>query len=350
MKSATVLSCLPLIVLLAACDREAPRERQPPVAEAPAQPPRTAALTPEAINDAAYEAPTEAQEALEEAAASASMARAQVLLDRAGFSPGVTDGRYGENVRQAIAAYQRENDMTVDGRLTQEVWDRLVAGSSQPAVTRYVVTAEDVAGPFTPSIPEGLEAQAELDGLGFTSAAELLSERFHMDEDFLRDMNPNADFSRAGTEIFVTNPRRPAIVGEVARIEVDRDEKAVKAFAEDGTLLAFYPATIGSQEQPTPEGRMTVNGVARNPTYTYDPSRVSYAGDRITRRLVVPAGPNNPVGLVWIDLSRETYGIHGTPDPDVVGKNASNGCVRLTNWDVQHLAAAVRPGVVVEFV
>ncbi|WP_296820389.1 L,D-transpeptidase [Brevundimonas sp.] len=348
MKSASVLSCLPLVVLLTACDREAPpREPEAPATETSVLSPRPV-VSPEAINASGYEAPPDGN--LAEQTASASLARAQVLLDRAGFSPGVTDGRYGENVRQAIAAFQRENGMTVDGRLSREVWDRLVAGSPQDAVSRYVLTTEDVAGPFTPNIPEGLEAQAGLERLGYTSAAELVAERFHMDEQFLREMNPNADFSRAGTEIFVTNPRRPQIATEVARIEVDRDEKAVKAFAEDGTLLAFYPATIGSQEQPTPEGRMTVNGVARDPTYTYDPRRVSYAGDRITRRLTIPAGPNNPVGLVWIDLSRDTYGIHGTPNPDIVGKNASNGCVRLTNWDAQHLAAAVRPGVVVEFV
>ena len=348
MKSAFALSCLPLVALLAACDRETPTpEPQPPAADGPARP-APATVTPEAINGAGYETPPEGE--LAEHSATPGMARAQVLLDRAGFSPGVTDGRYGENVRQAIAAFQREHDMTVDGRLTQQVWDRLVAGSPQDVVSRYVLTQDDVDGPFTRTIPDGLQAQAELDRLGYTSAAELVAERFHMDEQFLRELNPGVDFSRAGQEIVVTNPRRPEISGEVARIEVDRDEKAVKAFAEDGTLLAFYPATIGSTEQPSPSGRMTVNGVARDPTYTYDPSRVSYAGDAINRRLTIPPGPNNPVGLVWIDLSRDTYGIHGTPDPAEIGKTASSGCVRLTNWDVQHLAAAVRPGVVVEFV
>lgn len=348
MKSAYLSACLPAALLLGACDREAPaREPAPPPApERPAPPP--AAMTAEAIETATYAAPPEGETALEQPMPA--VARIQVLLDRAGFSPGVTDGRFGENVRQAIAAWQRAQGLTVDGRLTQEVWNGLTTTASGSLVARYTLTAEDVSGPFTPDIPQDLAAQAELDRLGYASAAEMLAERFHMDEEFLRDLNPGADFSRAGTEIVVTQPRRPAIQGEVARIEVDRDEKAVKAFAEDGTLLAFYPATIGSTEQPTPSGRMTVNGVARDPTYTYDPRRVSYAGDRITRRLTIAPGPNNPVGLVWIDLSRETYGIHGTPDPDIVGKNASNGCVRLTNWDVQHLAAAVRPGVEVVFV
>ena len=348
MKYAAPLSLF-LALTVGGCDaaRPPPRETAPPPAPESGRPVATGSVTPQEVNAAAWQAPPETEP---EQTVVAAVARAQVLLDRAGFSPGVTDGRFGENVRQAIAEYQRQNGLEVDGELTQAVFDRLVSGSSADVVSRYVLTAEDVAGPFTPSIPRGLAEQASLDALGYRSASELLAERFHMDEQFLLALNPGVNFAQAGTEIYITNPRRAPIQGEVARIEVDAGEKAVRAYAEDGTLLAFYPATIGSSENPSPDGAMTVNGVARNPTYTYDPSRLDYANDTVNRRLVIAAGPNNPVGAIWIDLSRDTYGIHGTPNPDIVGKNASNGCVRLTNWDVAHLAAAVRPGVEVEFV
>lgn len=348
MKYAAALSIF-VALTVGACDAEGPppREPAPPPVPESGRPAASGTVTPQEVNAATWQAPpaTEAEQTVV-----AAVARAQVLLDRAGFSPGVTDGRFGENVRQAIAEYQRQNDLEVDGELTQALFDRLVSGSTADVVSRYVLTGEDVAGPFTPSIPRGLAEQANLDALGYRSASELLAERFHMDEQFLLALNPGANFAQAGTEIYITNPRRAAIEGEVARIEVDAGEKAVRAYAEDGTLLAFYPATIGSSENPSPDGAMTVNGVARNPTYTYDPSRLDYANDTVNRRLVIAAGPNNPVGAIWIDLSRDTYGIHGTPNPDIVGKNASNGCVRLTNWDVAHLAAAVRPGVEVEFV
>lgn len=349
MRTAAVLSIILALPAMTACGdaEQAPPPAEPPATAETARPPATGSATAEEINAAVWQAPPETDA---EQTVVAAVARAQVLLDRAGFSPGVTDGRFGENVRQAISEYQRQNDLTVDGQLSQALFDHLVAGSTADVVSRYVLTAEDVAGPFTPAIPRGLAEQANLDALGYRSASELLAERFHMDEQFLLALNPGADFSQAGTEIYITNPRRAAIQGEVARIEVDAGEKAVRAYAEDGTLLAFYPATIGSSENPSPDGAMTVNGVARNPTYTYDPSRLDYANDTVNRRLVIAAGPNNPVGAIWIDLSRDTYGIHGTPNPDIVGKNASNGCVRLTNWDVAHLAAAVRPGVEVEFV
>lgn len=348
MKYAAPLSLF-VALTVAACDAERPptREAAPPPAPESGRPVATGSVTPQQVNSATWQAPPETEP---EQTVVAAVARAQVLLDRAGFSPGVTDGRFGENVRQAIAEYQRQNGLEVDGELTQALFDRLVSASPADVVSRYVLTAEDVAGPFTPAIPRGLAEQASLDALGYRSASELLAERFHMDEQFLLALNPGVNFTQAGTEIYITNPRRTPIQGEVARIEVDAGEKAVRAYAEDGTLLAFYPATIGSSENPSPDGAMTVNGVARNPTYTYDPSRLDYANDTVNRRLVIAAGPNNPVGAIWIDLSRDTYGIHGTPNPDIVGKNASNGCVRLTNWDVAHLAAAVRPGVEVEFV
>lgn len=281
---------------------------------------------------------------------SAVLLRAQVLLDRAGFSPGVIDARHGENVRQALAAFQEARGLPRDGTLNPATWAALQAVGGPSVVGRYIITQADLIGPFISGVPDGLVAQANLTALSYTSAAELIAERFHMDEDLLRAMNPGVNFDGAGQEILVANPARPALAANVARIEVDAGEKAIRAYDAAGVLLAFYPATIGSSEQPSPTGSMKVNGVARHPTYTYDPRRLDYARGKITRRLVVAAGPNNPVGAVWIDLSKPTYGIHGTPNPDVIGKSQSNGCVRLTNWDVLALALGVKPGVKVTFV
>jgi lipoprotein-anchoring transpeptidase ErfK/SrfK len=276
------------------------------------------------------------------------MVRAQILLDRTRFSPGIIDGLGGENTRQAIAAFERANDLPVDGALDAAVFQRLASGDGGPVLMDYTITAADVAGPFIGTVPEDIEAMARLETVGYADAREALAEKFHMSEALLDALNPGADFTRAGQAIVVAAIGPNELQGEVARIVVDKAENSVRAFAADGELLAFYPATIGSGEMPSPSGSHTVKVVAPRPNYTYDPSRVSY-GDG-GGKVVVPPGPNNPVGSMWIGLSRDTYGIHGTGDPATIGKTASSGCVRLTNWDVEQLASGVKPGVVVEFV
>lgn len=359
------LTAVALALLAMGCsDRDRDRPAPDP---APAQAPRPAPnITAEAINAAVFtppqSAPATAPPARTDNAGEApdvdadadtpdapdpAIARLQIMLDRTRFSPGVIDGYYGENVRLALAAFAEAEDIPFEGELTQTLWDSLVQRTSGPAIVAYTLTEADVRGPFTASIPESMEAKARLDRLGYTSAAEAVAERFHMDEDLLRALNPQADFSRAGTTIQVAAPQPTALNAEVARIVINKAESSVRAYDASGRLLAFYPATIGSSALPSPSGSMTVKGVAPAPTYTYDPSRLSYAeGGEV---LTIAAGPNNPVGSRWIDLSRETYGIHGTPDPSLVGKTASHGCVRLTNWDVEELADAVAPGVRVEF-
>ncbi|MFN3932982.1 MAG: L,D-transpeptidase [Brevundimonas sp.] len=275
------------------------------------------------------------------------MARAQILLDRTRFSPGIVDGLGGENTRQAIAAFEEAHDLEVDGELDAEVFQRLASGDSRKVLTDYTITEADTAGPFIGKLPEDIADMGELETVGYADAREALAEKFHMSEALLDALNPGVDFARAGQTIVVAAPGPNELQGEVARIVIDKAENSLRAFDADGTLLAFYPATIGSGEMPSPSGSHTVRAIAPEPNYTYDPSRVSYGegGDKV----VVPPGPNNPVGSVWIDLSRDTYGIHGTPEPAEIGKTASSGCVRLTNWDAEQLAGAVKPGVEVRF-
>ncbi len=271
---------------------------------------------------------------------------AQVLLDRANFSPGVIDGIMGGNTTQAIRAYQRANDLDVDGELDEEVLRHLTDSHSGDVFRTYTISQDDVDEQFV-DVPSGMEAMAELERVGSETSEEMLAERFHMDLDFLKALNPDADFGSAGTEIVVIDAGENRLDKPVTRIEVDKGEDAVRAYAEDGTLLARYPATVGSRSFPSPSGSMEVRAVAPEATYHFDPEGRDWGPDE---QLTIPAGPNNPVGGIWIDLSKDGYGIHGSPDPQLIGKTASHGCVRLTNWDAKELAEAVSQGTTVEFV
>jgi lipoprotein-anchoring transpeptidase ErfK/SrfK len=273
----------------------------------------------------------------------AGLVRIQVLLDRAHFSPGVIDGYDGENVRKAVSAYQSAHDLPVNGLADDALLTRLEQADASPALVAYVVTAEDIAGPFV-DVPSGLEAMSRLERVGYESAAEAIAEKFHMDEDLLRTLNPGVDFATAGAEIVIANGGGE-LTTPVASVVVDIDEGAVRAFDAENQLVAYYPATIGSGDAPAPVGDHTVRGVAFDPTYRYDPSRLPTFGQRDHGALDIAAGPNNPVGAVWIALSAETYGIHGAPNPSQVSKTQSHGCIRLTNWDATELGHAVQVGV-----
>jgi lipoprotein-anchoring transpeptidase ErfK/SrfK len=281
------------------------------------------------------------------------LVKAQVLLDRSGFSPGVIDGRDGDNLRKALAAFARDRGLKEDGEFNQELWAKLAETSSEPVLTEYAITNEDVKGPFAPKIPARMEDMAKLDRLAYRSPQELLAEKFHTSEDLLKALNPGKRLDEAGTRMTVPNVRAgSADKGEkrtVARIEIAKDARALKALDKSGKLIAFYPASIGSADKPAPSGEHTVRSVAENPTYTYDPD-FKFKGVKATEKLTIKPGPNNPVGAVWIDLSLDTYGIHGTPEPEKVGKTYSHGCVRLTNWDAKELARMVEKGTKVAFV
>ncbi|MBW3558633.1 MAG: L,D-transpeptidase [Proteobacteria bacterium] len=354
----TVLSVSPLVLALAlsacngadqenAADRDGPQSAGAPApaaagTTAPAGPDGVQPMDPGAVDAASF-----STDAASTSDRSPAILRAQVLLDRARFSPGVIDGTMGENVRQAIAAFERANDLPVDGQLDEAVFNKLTQLDNRPALAEYTIAEQDLRGPFVETIPDDLEAQGRLPVLAYTSPLELLAERFHMTEEALQALNPNVDFRRAGQTIRVAALAPDQLPGAVTLIEVDKAERAVRVYAEGRKLLAFYPATIGSSVLPTPGGEMAVKGVAPEPTYTFDPKKInSGAADKVVK---VAAGPNNPVGSVWIDLTKETYGIHGTPEPRFIGKTASSGCVRLTNWDAEELAAQVKPGVRVVF-
>ncbi len=307
---------------------------------APGAPP-PAALAVATINAAAFDpkAPAVSREAL---------IRVETLLDRAHFSPGVIDGRDGSNLHAALGAFEAAHGLPAEGHLTPAVWEALTAADKAPATVVYTVTAADVAGPFLGKTPSDMAAMAKLKHMDFDSAAQKLAERFHMDQALLIALNPGVDFKTAGAVIVVAAPGAAPLAAPVARVEVDKAHQQVRAFDAAGKLAAVYPATVGSQERPAPSGVWAVTVVALNPDYTFDPARLTFGKSKT--KLTIPPGPNNPVGSTWIGLTKATYGIHGTPDPTLVGKVASHGCVRMTNWDARQLGAAVKAGTKVDFV
>lgn len=268
---------------------------------------------------------------------------AQILLDRARHSPGVIDGRTGSNTRRAISTFERVNGLPVDGEVDAQLMATLRSADGEPPLQDYQIAHEDVSSLV--QVPEGMSAQAKLERLGYETAVEALAERFHMSRGLLKRLNPEARFI-PGETIRVVKPGNNKLAATVARIEVEKGAAELRAYSVDGTLLASYPATIGSSTFPSPTGTMTVRAVAPSPKYYFDPADRSWGPDQ---KLTIAAGPNNPVGTTWIDLSKDGYGIHGTPEPRLIGKTASHGCVRLTNWDAAELAQAVEKGATVTF-
>lgn len=300
-----------------------------------------AALSKDAVNNAAFKA-------VPARVLSAQVLKAEVLLDRANASPGVIDGKSGDNFKKAVSAFAEMNGLPAAPDLTEAVWEAL-AKDGEPVLTDYTIDAKDVAGPFIEAVPKDYGEMAELKALSYTSPLELLAERFHMDERLLKALNPDADFAKAGTTIVVANVKREAIKRKIARIDVDKTKNQVRALDAESKLVVAYPATIGSDETPSPSGSYEVRAVAKNPSYTYDPQK-NFKQGKNDEKLTIAPGPNNPVGTVFIALTKPTYGIHGTPAPEKIDKTGSHGCVRLTNWDAEQLAGAVKKGMPVAFV
>jgi lipoprotein-anchoring transpeptidase ErfK/SrfK len=275
--------------------------------------------------------------------------RAEVLLDRAGFSPGVIDGKPGDNLRHAVAAYASAHGLSSGGEVNAAVWDALTMQDAAPTAQSYQITAQDEAGPFIGTPPKDYEALSKLPALGYSTPLQMLSEKFHMDPGLLKALNPGADFGKAGTRLVVAAAHAEPHKFEVARIEVDKSLGAVRAYDKAGNIAAFYPATVGSTERPAPSGTFSVVAVAPHPAYFYDPKRLTFQPEGAKGKLKIAPGPNNPVGATWIAITVPTYGIHGSPDPTTIGKRQSHGCVRLTNWDAVELGKAVKKGAKVVF-
>lgn len=301
---------------------------------------------PEIIQAPVIETPPAQAEQKAPSLSKAQVAALQVYLDRNGVSPGVIDGRMGSNVSKAIDAWQEATGERINPADTDLIVSRLAAEGGL-AFTTYTISAEDAAGPFIASIPTDYADKARLERLAYTSTIEMLAERFHMDEAYLKALNPGADFTLPGVQIKVVATGEKK-TGVVTRIIADKGRKQVRAYDANGKLLAAYPATIGSNDTPSPSGEVTIERIAHNPGYTYNP-KINFTQGNNNTILQVPPGPNGPVGSIWIALSKPTYGIHGTPDPSKIGKTSSNGCVRLTNWDAEELAGMVAPGVSVSF-
>ena len=306
--------------------------------------PAAAGLDAAAINNAEFGSKPPGDDKVEPV-----VVKAQVLLDRARFSPGEIDGKLGENAQKALRAFAEAKGLATGKALTPEIWSALAPTSTDPVIVEYTISENDVKGPFLEKLPAKMEEMKDLKALSYTSPREALAEKFHMSEGLLEALNSGKKFDRAGEVILVANVLNKQAKLTVGRIEVDKSRQTVRAFDPSGALVAFFPATVGSEEKPTPNGSFKVVSTDANPNYRYNPD-YKFKGVKSKQAFTIRPGPNNPAGSYWIGLSAEGYGIHGTPNPSKVSKTESHGCVRLTNWDVGLLGSNVKKGTPVVFV
>jgi lipoprotein-anchoring transpeptidase ErfK/SrfK len=271
----------------------------------------------------------------------------QVALDRAGFSPGEIDGRGGPKTRLALSEFQKSAGLQATGVVNKET----LAALRVPAepIIAYTITEQDVAGPFIGAMPSDMMESAKLPAMAYTAALEALAEKFHASPALIRSLNPGAMWA-AGDAIKAPDVQpfelpTKAVKSAAGAIEVliSGATSALVVRDADGKILMYAPVTIGSQKDPLPVGEWKVVSVSWNPVFNYNPD-LFWDSDPTHAKAKIPAGPNNPVGVVWIDINKEHFGLHGTPEPSTVGRTESHGCIRLTNWDATKLGRLVSPG------
>ena len=272
---------------------------------------------------------------------SATTLKLQALLDWNHASPGPIDGGWGMNAKKALKNFQAMHGLPQDGRMSAEVWQRLneKIPANQPVLVGYTLTQEDIKGPYQPT-PSGSEAKSKMKGLYYQDVQEMLAERFHMDIRYLKKLNADKKFT-VGETITVFNPGAP-LNEKITRLVAKKADNILYAYNGD-RLIATYPTTVGSSDTPSPTGSLTIVNRVKNPWY-----RATSGEGKDKKVFMLPPGPNGPVGVVWMGLSKPSYGIHGSPVPEGISRQASHGCVRLTNWDVLEVYANVDTGTKVD--
>jgi len=271
--------------------------------------------------------------------------RAEILLDRAHFSCGQIDGRYSQNLKNAIEAYQSAHQLRVDGVVGRSMW-KLLNQDSAEAVIEHRISAKDSAGPFVNKIPTDMVARSKLKGMYYESPLQEFTGKYHASEALLKRLNPRQSFDGVGQEILVPNVETPTPGRAASVVVTGLDTKdpvraaSVEALDSTGKVLFYAPANIGGAHDPLPVGEWKVTAIVHNPWYNYNPDLFWDPEDPNTTAKI-PPGPNGPVGLVWIGISKPHYGMHGAADPELIGRAHSDGCVRMTNWDALELAKLV---------